>query len=158
MSDLPVENVQSYPRPPVIQVVPDLVRIEFSGAVLVETDKALRVIETHHAPTYYIPPDEWAEGALRPARGKSYCEWKDTAHYWDVVWGDAVAERAAWSYPKPTPTFAAIRDHVAVYAGQMQACWVGDHRVRPQPGAFYGGWITTNLRGIVKGGPGTENW
>ena len=91
------------------------------------------------------------------ARG-SWCEWKGRARYWTVVGGGKVAEDVAWGYPDPAPAYAALRGFVAVYPGQMDACYVGEERVLPQPGGFYGGWITADLVGPFKGGPGTEGW
>jgi len=155
---LPEEDVQAYPRPPALEPVPRTLRIVLGGAIVAETRAGWRVCETHHAPTYYLPQDAFAAGALRPAPGRSLCEWKGRAVYWDVAAGGAVRPRAAWSYPAPTPRFAAIADHVAVYAHAMDGCFVGGVAVSPQPGDFYGGWVTPNLRGTVKGGPGTLGW
>ena len=119
---------------------------------------AFRVLETHHAPTYYVPTAAVLAGALQPASGRSLCEWKGAAQYFDVVAGDRVARRAAWCYPTPTPAFAAIAGHVAFYPGAMDLCSVAGVAVTPQPGDFYGGWVTPNLSGIVKGAPGTRGW
>ena len=155
--ELPIENVQSYPRPPALEPLSHRIRVLLGGVVVAETTNALRVLETHHAPTYYLPPGDVADG-LKPARGSSFCEWKGRATYWSVHAGDAVAEAAAWSYPTPSARFAALKDHVAFYAGHMDACFVGEVRVLPQPGDFYGGWVTPNLRGQIKGAPGTRHW
>jgi uncharacterized protein (DUF427 family) len=116
------------------------------------------VLETSHPPSYYIPPADVDPALLRPAAGASFCEWKGTARYFDVVVGEAVAPRAAWGYPEPSPAFAAIRGHFAFYPAAMEACTVDGERVRPQPGGFYGGWITGDLAGPFKGGPGTAGW
>ena len=158
MTDLPRENVQSYPRPPALEPVPQRLRVEFAGQVIAETARALRVLETHHAPTYYIPPDDITDGVLRPVSGQSFCEWKGTAAYFDLVVGDKVSPRAAWTYRRPSPRFAALEGFVAFYAGKVDAAWVGDVQVIPQPGDFYGGWVTPNLDGTVKGAPGTRHW
>ena len=99
-----------------------------------------------------------APGALLPAAGSSFCEWKGHAAYLDVVGGGVTAPRAAWFYPEPVAAFAALRDHVAVYPGRMEACVVGDERVRAQEGDFYGGWITDEVVGPFKGAPGTRGW
>jgi len=69
-----------------------------------------------------------------------------------------VAARAAWSYPAPSPPFAALRDHLALYAAAVDACFVDGERVTPQPGGFYGGWITADVAGPFKGGPGSMGW
>ena len=58
----------------------------------------------------------------------------------------------------PTSAFAAIADHLAVYPQAMDACFVGDEQATPQPGGFYGGWVTRNLLGPFKGAPGTMGW
>jgi uncharacterized protein (DUF427 family) len=152
------ENVQDYPRPPALEPVSERLSVVFGGVEIAATTRGFRVIETHHAPTYYFPPNDVAPGALRPAAGSSFCEWKGAARYFVVMGGGRTAPRAAWSYPAPTPAFAAITGYVAFYPGRMDACYVGDVQARPQPGGFYGGWVTPNLDGIVKGGPETEGW
>ncbi|MFQ6553809.1 DUF427 domain-containing protein [Aestuariibius insulae] len=155
---LPLENVRDYPRPPALEPVPHLLRGEVAGQVLFATHKGLRILETHHAPTYYIPLAEMAPDALHPSLHRSFCEWKGHAKYFDLVFAGRTVKSAAWTYPNPTAAFEALKDHVAIYAHAIDAVWVGDDKVTPQPGSFYGGWVTSNLRGIVKGGPGTEGW
>jgi uncharacterized protein (DUF427 family) len=157
MTPLSRENVQSYPRPPALQVVPQRILIRLGGMIVAETVRALRVLETHHAPTYYLPPAD-VQARLRPAKGSSQCEWKGVARYFDVIAGGTTAPRAAWAYPEPTSRFAALAGYVAFYAAQMDEAWVGDQRVIPQPGDFYGGWVTPNLDGQIKGAPGTTHW
>ncbi|MBM7069348.1 DUF427 domain-containing protein [Actibacterium sp. 188UL27-1] len=152
------ENVQDYPRPPRLEPVPQTLRILLDGRVIAETRRAWRVLETHHAPTYYIPLADIADDALVPATGGSFCEWKGRAQYWDVRSGAQIRSGAAWSYPKPTRSFLQIADHVSFYASQMEACFVGEVQVTAQPGDFYGGWVTPNLTGTIKGWPGTEGW
>jgi uncharacterized protein (DUF427 family) len=153
-----MENVWDYPRPPALERVTKPIRIVFSGQTIAETNAAWRVLETSHPPVYYLPPGAFAPGTLQPATGGSFCEWKGEAEYWTITAGTKSAIRAGWSYPDPTPRFAAIRDHIAVYAGKMDACFVGDEQVTPQPGGFYGGWITKDLKGPFKGGPGSMGW
>lgn len=153
-----MENVWDYPRPPALEPVAWPVRIVFAGRTIAETGAAFRVLETSHPPVYYLPPAAFTGCAMEPVPGRSVCEWKGEAHYWSIRAGDRVAERAAWSYPDPMPAFAAIRDHLAVYAGAMDQCFVGDEAVEPQPGGFYGGWITRDIQGPFKGGPGSMGW
>jgi uncharacterized protein (DUF427 family) len=152
------ENVQHYPRPPVLETVADRLSVVLGGVEIAATERGYRVLETHHAPTYYFPPDDVRPGVLRPAAGRSLCEWKGQAQYFDVIAGRRVEARAAWAYPSPTDPFQSIAGYVAFYPGRMDACFVGEVQARPQPGGFYGGWVTPNLDGIVKGGPGTEGW
>lgn len=157
MTDLPRENVQSYPRPPRLEPVRHRIRVVLGGAVVAETVRSLRVLETHHAPTYYLPVGE-VQATLCPVSGTSFCEWKGVARYFDVIAGGKTASRAAWAYDRPTARFAALAGHVAFYAGLMDEAWVGHSRVTPQPGDFYGGWVTPNLDGQIKGAPGTRHW
>jgi uncharacterized protein (DUF427 family) len=134
------------------------VRIVFGGVTIASTDAAWRVLETSHPPVYYLPRAAFTGCTLEPASGRSFCEWKGEAVYWSIVAGGRRALRAAWSYPDPVPAYAPIRDHLAVYAGMMEQCFVGDEAVTPQPGGFYGGWITRDLVGPFKGGPGSSGW
>jgi len=134
------------------------VRVILGGRTIADTTGALRVLETSHPPAFYLPRADIAPGALVAAAGSSFCEWKGHAAYLDVVGGGVTAPRAAWFYPEPVAAFAALRDHVAVYPGRMEACLVGDERVRAQEGDFYGGWITDEVVGPFKGAPGTRGW
>ncbi len=157
MSDLPIENVQSYPRPPALEPVTHRLVVHLGGEVAAVTESGYRVLETHHAPTYYIPrSDILAE--LVPVNRRSMCEWKGLASYFDVVSGSSRAPTAAWAYDTPTERFRPIAGYVAFYAGLMDRCTVGDETVLPQPGDFYGGWVTSNLEGVPKGARGTEHW
>jgi uncharacterized protein (DUF427 family) len=152
------ESVWDYPRPPKLEPRARRVQVVFHGVTLVDTVRAQRVLETSHPPVYYVPREDVRMEHLRPAAGRSYCEWKGWAEYFDVLVGGRTAPRAAWSYPDPTPAFAPIRGCLAFYAGPMDACCVDGERVTPQPGGFYGGWITADVVGPFKGVPGSGGW
>jgi uncharacterized protein (DUF427 family) len=152
------ESVWDYPRPPRVEPSTEHVVVEHAGRVLVDTSTSYRVLETSHPPTYYLPRDAFAAGVLRPADGRSWCEWKGHASYLDLVVGDQVLAGAAWTYADPSPGFEDLRDHVALYPGRVDRCTVDDEVVRAQPGDFYGGWITSRVTGPFKGGPGTRGW
>jgi uncharacterized protein (DUF427 family) len=152
------ESVWDYPRPPSVEAVPERIRVVFNGQVIADTYRAWRVLETSHPPVYYIPPEDIHMEYIQDAQGSSFCEWKGRARYHDVVVGEARAEKAAWSYPQPQPGFEAIRAHLAFYAGPMDECTVDGERVTPQPGGFYGGWITSRITGPFKGQPGSWGW
>lgn len=139
-----VESIHGYPRPPRVERATRRVRVEFNGEVVAESDRALRVLETGNPPTIYIPPEDVREDLLRPAEGKTVCEFKGTASYQHVAAGDRVAESAAWRYRRPNERYAELRDHVAFYAGRVEA-YLDDERVTPQPSEFYGGWITSEI-------------
>jgi uncharacterized protein (DUF427 family) len=134
------------------------IQVVFNGVTIADTTEAKRVLETSHPPVYYIPPQDIEMEYLIEAPGSSICEWKGRARYYTVKVGERKAMRAAWTYPEPRPGFEEIRDHVAFYAGPMDACTVGGEQVKPQPGRFYGGWITKDIVGPFKGEPGTMGW
>jgi uncharacterized protein (DUF427 family) len=152
------ESVWDYPRPPRLEPVDRRLHIVFGGVTVADTTAGYRVLETSHPPNYYLPPDAFVDGTLVRTGRSSYCEWKGEAHYVDVVAGGRTARQAAWGYDHPTPDFAAIAGYVAVYAGPMDACTVEDELVVPQPGGYYGGWITDDVTGPFKGGPGSDGW
>jgi uncharacterized protein (DUF427 family) len=152
------ESVWDYPRPPRVEPVHARVTIELGGSLIAESTRAVRVLETSHPPAYYLPPEDFVAGALAPAEGTSFCEFKGRAQYYDVRGGDHVAGRSAWYYPSPSPGFASIAGFVSVYPGRMDRCTVDGEVVQPQEGDFYGGWITANIVGPFKGAPGTWGW
>ena len=152
------ESVWDYPRPPRVERSHESVEIRLGGRVIASSDRTLRVLETSHPPTYYLPSESFVAGALVPAGGGSWCEFKGEAAYFDVVSGDAVAPRAAWTYPRPTPGYEVLVGHVAVMPGAVDACTVDGEVVVPQEGDFYGGWVTSRVVGPFKGPPGTWGW
>lgn len=152
------ESVWDYPRPAIAEPTQRPVRILHRGVVLAETSAAWRTLETSHPPTYYLPQSDIAMAHLVPNPRRSLCEWKGQAVYWDVVIATERVEGAGWSYPSPTPAFAGIRDHIAFYAEPFDQCLVDGEQVTPQPGGFYGGWITGREAGPFKGIPGSRFW
>ena len=152
------ESVWDYPRPPRVEASSERVVVTHAGAVVADTASSLRVLETSHPPTYYLPRSAFADGVLRPGEGASWCEWKGHADYLDLVVGEEVLAGVAWTYPTPTQGFEALADHVALYPGRVDHCTVDGEVVQPQPGSFYGGWITSRVTGPFKGSPGTSGW
>ncbi|GAB5409287.1 MAG: hypothetical protein BalsKO_16520 [Balneolaceae bacterium] len=108
------------------------------------------MLETASPPTFYLPPSDIKTEYLRKATGTSLCEWKGKAQYWDVLINDKVLEKAGWSYPDPFEEFANIKGYLSFYPSVLE-CFVNGERVKPQPGGFYGGWITSEIVGPVKG-------
>ena len=113
------ESVWDYPRPPRLERTTAVLRVELGGSVVAETTEGWRVLETSHPPTYYLPRAAFADGALRPAAGASWCEWKGQASYFDLVAGTTVAASAAWTYEDPSPGFEPIAGAVAVMAARV---------------------------------------
>ena len=152
------ESVWSYPRPAIAQPCPLPIRITHRGTTLANTTSSIRTLETSHPPSYYIPQSDIAMAHLQPSRRRSVCEWKGPAIYFHVVIDGQTLEDVAWSYPDPTPAFDILRDCIAFYARPFDACFVNDERAIPQPGGFYGGWITSQVAGPFKGVPGSQFW
>jgi uncharacterized protein (DUF427 family) len=152
------ESVWDYPRPPRVESSDEEVEVVLGGEVIARTRSALRVLETSHPPAYYLPYASFVPGSLVPVSGTTFCEFKGTASYFDVVGAGRPARRAGWTYRQPSPGYDAILDHVAVMPGQMDRCTVDGEVVVPQAGGFYGGWITARVVGPFKGGPGTMGW
>ncbi|WP_308632310.1 DUF427 domain-containing protein [Nocardioides lianchengensis] len=152
------ESVWDYPRPPRLEQYAGSLVIELGGVEVARTTRGWRVLETSHPPTYYLPRSAFLEGSLREAAGSSWCEWKGQASYLDLVGGDAVAPRAAWTYLTPTAGFEPIAGAIAVMAAATDRCLVDDEVVEPQPGGFYGGWVTSTVVGPFKGIPGSTGW
>jgi len=152
------ESVWDYPRPPRWEPVTKRLRVVLAGVTLADTTRGIRVLETSHPPVYYFPAADVRMPSLLAVSGSSFCEWKGAARFFDAVVQDTRVPRAAWAYPDPTRAFAAITDYLAFYAQPMDACFVGDEQARPQPGSFYGGWITKDIIGPFKGEAGTAGW
>ena len=152
------ESVWDYPRPPRLEHLDARVTIDLGGERILDTRDVVRVLETSHPPVYYLPIGAFAPFSLTPAHGSSFCEFKGAARYLDVRGGARVAERAAWNYPTPEEGFEGLTDRVAVYAGKVDDCTVAGERVTPQPGHFYGGWITSAIAGPFKGAAGSLGW
>ena len=152
------ESVWDYPRPPRVEPSDETVEVWVGGVRVASSTRTLRVLETSHPPTYYVPVADVEPGALRPVDGATWCEFKGEAAYFDLVGGGVTAQRAAWSYPRPTRGFEALVDHVAVMPGAVDRCTVDGEVVVPQAGGFYGGWVTSRVAGPFKGEPGSWGW
>ncbi len=151
------QSVWDYPRPPRLERDPREVVIRWGDVEVARSTRAIRALETAHPPSFYIPLEDIAPGVLEAAEGRSLCEWKGPARYWSLVDGARRLAKVAWSYPQPLPGSELLRGHVAFYCHALD-CRVGGAAVTPQPGGFYGGWITPELTGPFKGAPGSEGW
>ena len=152
------ESVWDYPRPPRLEAIGEKIVVVFTDVKIAESVRAYRVLETSHPPNYYIPPEDVRMDHLVKGTGTSLCEWKGQARYYDVVDGQKRSRSAAWFYDNPTVEFREIRRFVAFYAGRVDACYVDGEKVTPQPGGFYGGWITSRIVGPFKGVAGSSFW
>jgi uncharacterized protein (DUF427 family) len=154
-----LESVWDYPRPPAVRACTRDVRVDLAGQILADSNRALRVLETSHPPTIYIPPDDVRLDLMVPSRQRStWCEFKRAASYLDALVGNRLYAAVAWTYTEPAPGYEPLRDHLAFYPGRVDAAWLDDERVLAQDGDFYGGWITAEIVGPFKGAPGTLRW
>lgn len=151
-------SVWDFPRPPILENENRPIKISLGGVVIAQTSNAKKVLETSHPPVYYLPLEDIREEALKMASQTSFCEFKGNANYFDVISNGIVKPKAAWSYLSPVRRFADITKHVAFYAHMMDECLVGDEVAEPQPGNFYGGWVTRDVVGPFKGVPGSMGW
>ena len=152
------ESVWDYPRPPRLEDFSGEITVELGGQTIASTRRSWRVLETSHPPTYYLPRESFSQGVLRPTSAASWCEWKGQASYFDLVADTTQAEAAAWTYLTPTAGFEPIAGAIAVMAAAVDRCTVDGEVVTPQPGGFYGGWVTSWIRGPFKGVPGSMGW
>jgi uncharacterized protein (DUF427 family) len=152
------ESVWDYPRPPRVEAVPERLRVVIDGVTVADTTHGFRVLETAGAPVYYIPRDDVRMDLLEPSDRTTICEWKGDAVYHHSAGDGRPRANVAWSYPDPKPGYEAIRDHLAFYASRVDEAWVGNERATPQPGGFYGGWVTSRIVGPIKGEPGSQGW
>jgi len=153
----PTESVWDYPRPPRVEPSDELVVVHLGDVAVASTRASVRVLETSHPPAYYLPLDAFEPGVLEPSVGSSVCEFKGVASYVSVRAGDRRLTRVGWTYPSPLPGYEVLADRVALYATEL-TCTVDGELVRPQPGGFYGGWITSRVVGPFKGAPATGGW
>ena len=152
------ESVWDYPRPPCVEPCIDRIRVVLGGVALADSTRAVRVLETAGAPVYYLPRDDVRMDLLDPSPTVTQCEWKGAASYFSTTAGSRRIEDVAWSYERPNPGYEAMAGHLAFYAAKVDEAWVGEERATPQPGGFYGGWMTGAIVGPVKGEPGSWGW
>jgi uncharacterized protein (DUF427 family) len=150
--------VWDYPRPPALDPTSELVLVEFAGRVVARTRRAIRVLETSHPPSYYLPEDDVDRSLLRASTHRTWCEWKGEAVYADLIVGRRRSPLACWWYPSPPPEYAAIAGHISFYPGRVDRCLVDGEQVHGSESDFYGGWITSRVVGPFKGPPGTAGW
>jgi uncharacterized protein (DUF427 family) len=152
------ESVWDYPRPPRVEPVPERIRVVVDGVTIADSSRALRVLETAGPPVYYVPESDVRADLLARTPHETVCEFKGQATYFALRLPARTIENLAWSYLEPSAGYEAIRGHLAFYAGLVDEAWLGDERATPQPGRFYGGWITSRVVGPFKGEPGSFGW
>lgn len=154
----PFESVWDFPRPPRLEEVRWRIVVVHRGRTVVDAPSAIRVLETSQPPAYYTDPHHIDQRLLASSSTRTFCEWKGQASYVDVVIDGERVSDAGWRYDRPTEAFRDLAGHYAFYAQKVDQCFVDGELVAANDGAFYGGWITANVTGPFKGGPGTSHW
>jgi len=83
--------------------------------------------------------------------------WKGKATYRNIIVEGREILNAAWSYENTNEDFKQIKAYYSFYPSLVD-CFVAGEKVKPQPGGFYGGWVTSEIAGPIKGEPGTGGW
>lgn len=151
------ESVWDYPRPPRLESISKRIQVKLGELTIADSTRAYRVLETSHPPVYYLPQDDIRMELMEPTARNSVCEWKGGASYWSLRAGGKFLVNVAWGYLEPTLAFRQIAGHLAFYLDPLEG-FVDGEQAEPQPGRFYGGWITRDLVGPFKGGPGSMEW
>lgn len=152
------ESAWDYPRPPALDASSEHVLVWFGGTLVAQSRRSVRVLETSHAPVYYLPPEDVRLEHVQSVPRRTWCEFKGAASYGDLVVGEQRSSAACWWYAEPTPRFVAIAGWIAFYPSRVERITVDGETVRPVGGDFYGSWVTSRVTGPFKGGPGTEGW
>jgi len=149
-----IESVWDYPLPPAIENCTKHIKVICTGTIIADTTRSKRVLEKGNPPVYYIPPEHVKKQFLSPAVNKTMCEWKGEACYFHLNIGNKQVRYACWYYPEPVDKFKELKNYIAFYPQKMDECFVDKELVTPQPGKYYGGWITKNIIGPFKGEEG----
>jgi len=152
------ESAWDFPRPAIAELVTSHLKIIYRGVIIAETRHGVRTLETSHPPSYYFPREDVEMNLLSVSKNSSVCKWKGNATYFDISLQSEVRRDVAWSYENPTRPFQMLRNHIAFYSAPFDDCFVDEEKVMPQPGGFYGGWITSKLAGPFKGITGSRFW
>ncbi|MGB8022100.1 MAG: DUF427 domain-containing protein [Candidatus Nanopelagicales bacterium] len=153
------ESVWDYPRPPALERCSDHVTVTHHGIVLADTRSAWRILETAHAPAYYVPREDVRLDLLVASNTTTTCEYKGTASYADLMLPDGTRVRdACWWYPQPSSSYRAFAGAICFYPQRVDECTVAGEIVTPLTSRFYGDWPTSRIVGPYKGAPGTEGW
>jgi uncharacterized protein (DUF427 family) len=150
------ESVWDYPRPPAIKRVDKLVVVRLGDRLIASSKRTVKIMETASPPGYYIPMEDVNMDLIEMTEEASLCEWKGLATYWRLKQAETDMP-VGWSYANPSSAFSLLKNHISFYPGRVE-CFLNDERVIPQPGMFYGGWITSEVVGPFKGEPGTGGW
>ncbi len=152
------ESVWDYPRPPRLERSSEHVIVTHRGVVIADTNQSIRILETSHPPTYYLPMTDVNPDVLQAVPGTTFCEFKGVASYADIVVAGNRIPRVAWWYDNPTQGFEDLSGYLSLYPGRLESCTIDGETVTAQEGDFYGGWITSRITGPFKGAPGTLGW
>lgn len=151
-------SVWTYPNRPAVEPEPRRLRVQVAGRTIADTTAGLRVMERCHPLLFLFPSADVDGTVLSSSDTHRECEWKGVASLQTAVVGSRVIEAAALRFDRPSPAYRQISGMFAFFCGRMDTCWVGEMQAQPQPGGYFAGWITPDVAGPFKGGPGTWAW
>ena len=112
---------------------PRRVRAFLDGVAVVDSTRALLLLEARHLPVYYFPPQDVRTDLLEPTDTSTHCPYKGDACYWSIRVGNQVTPDAVWSYQDPLPGRSDIEGYLAFYWNRMDAWFEEDDEVFVHP-------------------------
>ncbi|CAM1501558.1 Fc.00g035420.m01.CDS01 [Cosmosporella sp. VM-42] len=144
----PKMNIDNFPEQPRVEKVARHIRIAFNGMEIAETKDAYWVLEAHRPPVYYLPASA-IKVPLTPTGYTIPCKWKGTATYYAITGTDGIImANRVWSFETPNPLYETIRGYVSFFARPWQV-YVDGERVIPQRSDMRGGWVTSEIEGVI---------
>ncbi|MEZ0580925.1 DUF427 domain-containing protein [Nocardioides sp. MH1] len=130
------EEVFGHPRDPYkrVDALPSSRHVEVSigGTVVADSHSPVLLFETHLPTRYYLPRDDVRLDLLTPTDNRSMCPYKGYAEeYWSLE-GVPDADNIAWSYARPFPAVARVKDRVAFYNELVDITVDGVLQERPE--------------------------
>ena len=95
------------------------VRVTFGGTLIADTARALTLKEAGYRPVFYVPRSDTKMDLLTPTANATHCPYKGDASYFSISTGGKTAENAVWSYEKPFPATAEIKEYLAFYPDRV---------------------------------------
>jgi uncharacterized protein (DUF427 family) len=108
---------------------PKRVRVEFNGAWIADSSRAIILHETRVPPMHYFPAEDVRLDCLERTRASDALPVQGQRQLLDVEVGDKVAENAVWSYEDPYRDAEPIRGYFSFYRNKISRLYEGDEEV-----------------------------
>ena len=93
--------------------------VRAGGAVLGESERALKLTEGDYPFVIYFPREDIAMEFLDPSDKKTTCPHKGEASYYSIVTKSTTLENSVWSYENPKDAVKEIAGYLAFYTGDL---------------------------------------